>query len=206
MVCIEQQTLLLPIPGCAPAYYNTIATYYRSKNFSLFGGPPAGQSDPNGEHSPITLPPLPWKELSVANPLVSQVNKVLVVTSNPFDRVANLIHQLIPGYLKLTSQEINDVITAGTLFNSFPVETMPTVNYLDGLPRPRLENGGRVRVFLENDFNTWSNIKGFLVAPANLALLKNNKPVIGFNLEAENVIRNYYEKDFNILVDKSYFI
>lgn len=206
MVCIEQQTLLLPIPGCAPAYYNTIAAYYRSKNFSIFGGPPIGESDPNAEHSPISLPPLPWRELYKANPLVSQVSKVLAVISDPFDRVANLIHQLIPDYLKLTSREINEIITTGILFNSFPIETMPTTAYLDGLPRPRLDNGGRVRVFLENDFNSWSNIKGFLVAPDNLQLLKNNKPVIGFDLEAENVIRNYYEDDFKIVVDKSYFI
>lgn len=190
MICIEQQTFVFAIPGCAEHYLHSIQDFYHLKRFTVIP----------------SVAPLTWENHQRSNPLLAHAHKVLTILSDPHDRVASLISQLIPEYRTLTNHELNGLVISGELFRRFPVETMPAADYLLNLPRPKLPNGGRVRVFHESDSGCWANVQGFLVMPPSIKLMTNKRPIIGWNVEAENTIRNFYEKDFDIIADKSYFL
>jgi hypothetical protein len=187
MVCLEQQLLILPIPGCGGHFIKPVADYYKSKGFTVL---------------PID-PPVPWDN---GHPLLPAITKALVIVGDPFERLRGIVQNCIPGYQNLTSREVNALVHTGELFRRFPVETMPASRFIQDMPRPRLPNGGRVRVFHENDPRTWGNILDFLVLPRTFKPEANNRPIIGWDIESENIIRNYYEKDVDITPDKSYFL
>lgn len=189
MICIEPQTLVLPIPGCAEHYLESINRFFQSKQFTVIPTPT----------------PLTWENHLRSNPLVAHAHKILVILTDPYERVAGIIGA-VPEFQNLSNSEINHLVISGELFRRFPVETMPAADYLQNLPRPKLPNGGRVRVFHESDPRCWANVQGFLVMPVAVKLGVNKRPIIGWNVEAENTIRNFYKKDFDIIADKSYFL
>lgn len=193
MICLEQQTLVLTIPGCAEHYLESINWFFRAKRYAVI--------PPEPPYTPLT-----WENHHRANPLMAHAHKVLALLTDPAERLASLLPKLIPGYTALSDREVNDLVISGELFRRFPGETMPAADYLQNLPRPKLPNGGRVRVFHESDPRCWANVQGFLVMPVAVKLGTNKRPIIGWNVEAENTIRNFYEKDFDIIADKSYFL
>lgn len=193
MICLEQQTLVLTIPGCAEHYLESINWFYRIKRNTVIPPEP-----------PYTS--LTWENHQRANPLMAHAAKVLVLLTDPAERLASLLPTLVPDYTTLTNHQVNELVISGELFRRFPAETMPAADYLTNLPRPKLPNGGRVRVFHESDPRCWANVQGFLVMPTTVQLATNKRPIIGWNVEAENTIKNYYEKDFDIVPDKSYFL
>jgi hypothetical protein len=184
MVCLEQQLLILPIPGWGDHFIKPIAEHYRSKGFTIF---------------PID-PPTPWDN---GHPLLPAITKVLVIVGDPFDRLCGIVQKYLP---ELSPREVNALVHTGELFRRFPVETMPVSRFLQDMPRPKLPNGGRVRVFHENDSQVWQNLSGFLVLPSTVKPDANKRPIIGWDVEAENIIRDFYEKDVDITPDKSYFL
>lgn len=184
MVCLEQQLLILPVPGWGGHFISPIADHYKTKGLTTL---------------PVN-PPVPWDN---GHPLLPAIAKVLVIIGDPFERLSGIIQQ---NYGSLNNREANDLIHTGELFRKFPVETMPISQFFHGMPRPKLPNGGRVRVFHENDPKAWDNIRNFLVLPPTVKPSPNNRPIIGWDTEAENIVKNYYEKDVDIVADKSYFL
>lgn len=186
--CIPAMALLFPVPGCAPLMLKETAALLQNK----YGGHP----NPFEEGMP-----LPWKEFDPLNPLAPHQRKVVTVVCDPIIRAVRLANLLMP------KEDLNWAITSGELFKNFPVETMPQTDWIEGIREAEITHDNwvtRVRVFREGlDLRT--NMAGFLGIhekhlPTGELPVKDTLSIL-----AREMLRTYYSRDYEIIIDRSYF-